>query len=549
MIFEAQQVDHILSEALSAGYFEADTDGNLPRDPADRHKAAVELIRQCKLSHDAGVRTDGVVNLLFIAGEQKQPETKGGDSMSAADDLTKQPDAMLLKLEEALGNYEQSEEVVENLNLIRAEMEKRGLASEAPATNGNAEPEMVVQKEVLGPPQVDSFLSDSDVDRAALEDRLTFKIMRAHGIDPSEVAGLSDETLAWIVEHPEPNGGEAVEPVIPPPSDAIQTTKMVVNRDKPAPAAPAAAPPPAPETEDTGASAMSPERTELEEQVTGPMLKAYGRGRKDIPEIGDNELRFMVEHPDARVPPNDLLAARLLDDGVGSAAPEAEPVVPTIAELARAQKAEAPDAFAPPAEDPTPDPTPDHTPDPVQGTTQVVTMTTTPVTPATANKPLLKDLPANPAQEIIDTENFPTPPEIDEKPPRLPFDLSKCSDEEIQSFHAQFHACSSRANYVVGLWESELRDVVKLRKGREVEAYNSLPAKDGRTKLTNEQRDSMVQADAEVVGYRNQEHEVEKILRQLKVLQSNYSSDVAVCSRQMNMRHKESDGAGIPRSS
>ena len=258
---------------------------------------------------------------------------------------------------------------------------------------------------------------------------------------------------------------------------------------------------------------------------------SYGRGRRDVPGIGTNELRFMVENPEGRVTQEQLLAARALDEvgGESERASSADPDGGSAADgkspVDSAEQSATSGTPAPEAQEEAP-------------------VESQRVTKARAQS---MEPPENPAQEVIDQEHFPVPPEIDEKPPHLPFDLSKCSDEEIASFHARFHACHSRANYVVGLWEGRLRDLVKLRKGREVEVANEAPKKDpedSRKRLTDAQREAYVAADPTVVSYRDQEHEVERVLRQLRVLRDGYAADVSTCSRQWAIRKDESGAAG-----
>lgn len=569
------QVEAVITEALAQDFFETGPDGSLPNDIDDRRKAAVELVRQATLSSAVGNDHPGVAALLRIAEVDSGPVTSTppeGDIMAATDaeQLAAQPNEMLPKLLQTLSGFEQTDDVKANVALIQAEMERRGLP--IPETSAPAAAPAAAE-----PAQAPPVAQETpQVSRQDLEDRLTFPMMRAHQIDPSEISSLTDSQLQWIIDHPA--GGEAPtaapaatqqeEPV--DPGDVIQTTRMVTTPPEPAPAAPAPVAQPT-IAEQNGGSAISSQREDLEAQITGPILKVYGRGHMDVPEIGDAELGFMIANPDGRVTQDALDAAKALDRGESVNAHDLDTdtdnddgAQPTIAEQKREAKAEVPpaasqevhspasaSAFAPAAEaaveaaaaeaPPTTAPS-SASPDPAPAVE--------PIAPPAASggrvtrqSALNRELPENPAQSIIDKENFPIPPTLDEQTPRLPFDLSQCSDQEIASYHAKFHACSVRMNYVVGLWESELRDAIKLRKGREVEVANDLPAKDGRTKLTDAQREAMVQADGEVVRLRGEEHEIEKVLRQLRVLGDNYSRDVAVCSRQFSIRHREAEGA------
>jgi hypothetical protein len=541
-----QQVDVIVTEALQAGYFERGPDGQLP-DADGLKEAAIELVRQCRLAHQAGTRSDGVQTILFAAEANLEPSTststQGAQSVSSTEDITKYPNELLLKLEETLMGYPESDEVTQNLALIRTEISNRpNLASKAPQQNGG---EVAPVQETLAqevPAQETQIAADPSV-RKALEDRLTFGIMRAHGIDPSDVPELSDDQLQWAIDHP--NTVEAQDPednapseVAPSPSmpeaqgETIMTTRMVIHQPEqeppqpPQPSVPTVSP----------SSVISSERIALEEQVTGPMVKAFGRGRNDVSDgsIGDNELRFMIEHPDGKVTQESLFAARALDQGAPASVPQEEAVA-EAEQQSEIDVQEAVDAFTPkPVE-----PKQKAKPAPKMAPQEVVA---SPPSPPVQSAPLSQDLPQNPAQDIIDREKFPIPAEIEETV-RLPFDLSKLSDPEIRSHHSRAHAIHSRMNYVVGLWQSELSDEVKLRKGREVQVMNSLPAKDGRKSYTDAQREAMVQADEIVISHRDREHGIEKILRQITTLQGNYASDVKTCSRQLSQRDEERSGS------
>ena len=526
-----QQIEVIIAEALSAGFFELGQQGQRPQGVALK-EAAVELVRQCRLAHRAGNRNPAITSILFAAEVDTRPLSSTQGAQPVSEDITTYTPELLFKLEETLMGYAPSEEVEQNLELIRGEIQRRGMTPKGENGGAPAAPAESVQETAPAP------ASDSAA-RKKLEDRLTFPMMRTHGIDPSDIPSLTDLQLQWIVDHP---GGAPVEAPVPAPptpepkGETIETTRMVV----PPPAPPE--PPPAPKSEARAAAEeISAERLALEEQVTGPMLKAYGRGRNDVASgaIGDNELAFMIANPDGKVTQEALLAARALDEGPAPVVVPAQ-TTPTIAEQIAAEKAkiqqeQAPaeieaSGFAPAA------------PAVVAEAVSTPQIQQISPTPPIQSKPLMKDLPPNPAQEIIDRENFPVPAEVTERVV-LPFDLSKLSDAEIFSHHSRAHSIHSRATYVLGLWESQLRDEVKLRKGREVHVANNLPIKDGRVKYTDAQREAMVQADPEVVAHREQEHEIEKVVRQLRGLVENYAIDVAVCSRQLSRRDNEREGA------
>lgn len=529
------QATTILTESMRMKAFEPDADGALPADAADRLVAAQDLVRQARLARAAGNRSELVTELLFIAGDTQpsaQSNEPQGDSMAdlALDQVS---DEQLVKYEAALKNYPPSDEVKENLDALRQEIERRGgvasPAEPAEETNGASDVSGAVNAVER------AALSDSEAIaiRKALEDKLTYPMMRAHGIDPSEISSLSLETLQWLIDHPA--GAEesapapaAEQPQPEEPDEVVQTTKIVTGETEEAPPAPKAEVPAAPD-----ADAISPEREELEASVTGPMLKAFGRGRKDVPEIGINELRFMVEHPDGRVTKEQLQEAQDLDAEGSSAAPAVEEAAaPTIAEQMRSAKSES-----------------EETPEP-----ELVAEAQPPADAAFGPESAKPPAPLPPAEsgddlaaKIIAREQFPIPEDI-ESPPRMPNDMSKVSQDELYGLHAQFHACESRANWIITTEEDKVGDLEKLLHGREVVVRNELPAKtEGRTKLTEAQREAMVAVDEEVRAHKATIHEAMKVVRKLRVLRDNYHRDVERCSRQMTRFGQEREGASRQR--
>lgn len=541
----SEQAAKILEVALAASFYER-YDGVLPKDEKQRQEDALEMVRQCRLSYLAGNRKQPLVDILYLAGVEPGENSSEGERTTVSDqeDLSQHSSEMLGKILEALETHranaatEQAREEIDgNIDIVRDEVLKR-------ANGGDAVAEKVAQTFTsLDQPQSQPQQAAPQVDRKALEDRLSFPIMRAHGIDPSQIDDLSDDELQWIIDHPE--GGETPESVSAPDiaqtpeptGETFETTRMVVKEPEPeAPSAP----------KEAKADDLSDERLRMEEQVTGLMLKAFGRGRNEVADgtIGDHELRFMLDHPDGQVTLEELQAAQALDKQ-DQGEPEPEPVL-TIAQQIAAQKAkeEGGDGFTPePAAEPE-KPKRRGRPPKAKEEEQSQEPAENPVAETPPPSPpkqtsVAHDLPTNPAQEQIDRENFPIPPDIEETV-RLPFDLSKLSEAEIRSYHSRMHAIHSRALYVLGLWESDLRDAVKERKYREVQMMNSFPAT---PKLTDAQREAKIKGDPEVQEIFEREHRIDGICRQLRLLSENYGRDVAVCSRQLGRSDQEESGA------
>jgi hypothetical protein len=326
-------------------------------------------------------------------------------------------------------------------------------------------------------------------------------------------------------------------------------------------------------------------------QITGPILKAYGRGRKEIPEIGEQELALMVSIPDGNVTMEQLNSVRAADGVVSSVLPpslkqQAAPAAPIApppgtpgappappapapvapAPVAPAPVAAPPSAFAPPAEAAAPQQAqaqPPAAPAPLPDSPNPVAFS--PVAAAAGapgggfSAPVAPPAGAPPmpavgegsvrAMQIIQEENFPIPPEIEGDPPRLPNDLSKVSDGELQSFHARFHACESRANWVISKFDTdEIGPVKKLLRDRRREVAAHIGTTDeNNKKLTKDAKEVLIEQDQYVQQYVGQLEEIEATMGKLKVLRDNYHQDVSTCSRQWSMRSGEAEKQPVPR--
>lgn len=366
--------------------------------------------------------------------------------------------------------------------------------------------------------------SQEDGERAALEAQLTIASLRAHGVDPSQVPTLSLDQIRTIAENP---GGPVATTTTP--------------------------------TEATPGEQQTSEREQLLAQITGSILKAWGQGRASLATIGDHELMLMIEHPNADVTLEQIMAVRGADGtqdtitqlpksvrDAQAAAPTQPSAAPSVAQPPPAQmQPPAPSAFAPPPADqaaapPAPASAP-PAPAPIQ--TLPPPAATAPVAPAAITPPA--GAPAAPvasatdrAMQIIQQENMPIPPEIDGDPPRLPNDISQTSDGELRSYHARFHACEVRMNWVISGFDDEIGDVKKLLRNRRREVALTVKSEDGK-RLTKDAKEALVEADEGVQGYLHQLEEIEKTIGKLKVLRDGYHQDVSTCSRQWSMRYGE----------
>lgn len=554
VVLTEQQAETIIREAIKLGLYELDTDGTMPVGE-DCMKAATTLVGMALLSHKAGARDDDVAAIIAISTADAQAATPQGEDVATEQEsnpMAAIPDDTLIRIHAKMQqSLESGGDVTKELTEVQAELGRRGLiptvavAPPAPAQATTPAAQVTVE-EVDVDPAVEA------AERTQLENQLTLAIMRAHKVDPSEVEGMSLDTLRWIIAHPTPAIQPQEEAEVA--GEAIETTHIVVPQPQVLEIPPATVT--AATVTPTSMGDITPEREELEGKVTGPLLKIYGRGRQDVPNIGINELRFMIEHPDGRAAPEDLAAAQALDRGEvpaavapaapappapqvpapvpateappeatpfdppAAAVPEVAPVAQTAAELLAEAKAE---AAAVQAASPTPTPA-------------------APVPAAELHHPIEATRDAEEHfNEILEREHFPIPADIEE-PPQMPADMSKLSREEIYSLHARFHACETRILYVISGEEDALSDMQKLRRSQELAVEETIPMSVEGKKLTEAQRQSRVASDQQVQIYARAEHNAEKTIKRLKVLAGNFHKDVERCSRQLTRWSREYEG-------
>lgn len=400
---------------------------------------------------------------------------------------------------------------------------------------------------------------EEDGERTALIEQLTLPAIKAHGISPIDLDNLSTDQIKYILDNPD---GPTKEDKMPVDEKEVEASAVgsekerasvvggidinAVAKEKVISKADLGI-----EVEEDSSRDMSNDRENLESLVTGPMLKAYARGRKEIPSIGDNELRFMVLNPDGKVTPEELEKARQLDSGIDD---NGEPLLITKAELLdpdlkAPQMVVTKEALGPELVShfiDLQDEPQDNQGDAEQfvdveaqghGKAQQVLLSTE------TKRYDIGELVSskNRAMEIIAQENMPIPPELkDEEAPILPMDVSAISRDELFSLHAKFHACESRMLWILCQEEDKYGDIEKLRKNREAVVAASIPflGEDGK-RNTNEYRDAQVAADEEVLSLGLEEHELKKVVKRLKILCDMYHRSCERLSRQMSKYERE----------
>lgn len=626
---DAQATD-ILQKAINAG----SSEGGLPTDEATRIQYAVQFAAQCKTAFDAGNREQKVIDTLVAAGIPMEPPAGTAAPMPPAAvapppaaappvaappvaaapapvaapaaaqgsfDFTTLSDESLAKMIKTLQapEYAAQPNVTAEIAQLEAEQTRRAggtpdaqapqpqavapqpeaptpaappvatapapVAASAPvpvpAAAPVAQPVALAEPPAAGavvptgfpappapgdaaPPSVnqagapvDEALqpAQEDAERAGLEAQLTYAIMGAYGVDPAQVPTLSLDTLRMMVANP---AGPVANDTTATPTDVAAPTNDA--------------------------------REGLLAQITGGVLKAFGRGRKDLLDIGDHELMMMVEHPDGQVTLEQLQVARGADGstsdqlppalkGAAPAPPVAVPPPGTPGAPVAVAQAPAPvSAFAPPVAAPEQPPVapapvapvpvaapptmlPPAVEAPAPALAQVPNPQPVPLTPPVGAPPVTTSEATARAMAIISAENMPIPPEIDGDPPRLPNDLSKESDAALHSFHARFHACEVRMNWVISQFDDEIGDVRKLLRNKRREVGLAIPATHEGKKVTKDIKEALVDADAEVQQHLHNLSEIEATVGKLKVLRDGYHQDVSTCSRQWSMRSGEAD--------
>jgi hypothetical protein len=300
--------------------------------------------------------------------------------------------------------------------------------------------------------------------RAGLEAQLTGGILMAYGRTFADVAGISDDDMERMIAFP---GG----------------------------------PQPTPQEAPSALSQVSAEREALEEQITGPALKAHKRGRRDIPDLSDEELRWIIEHPQG--PP-----------------------------------------WPGPASGPVPQPTvqePVFTPTPP--TTPMPGVSATPVPPTVAPMglfaPTETQLPSTvmvrEGGELDGEHMFPDVA----KPPQVPPDLSQLDDVDLRSLQGKFHAVLARANWVIAKYKDEIHDLERALVLKRAAVRDSLPKTMDGKRVTKDDAAAMVETHPEVVALSDRISQAKKPLIKMEAVAVNARSTCARCSRDWAMRKGE----------
>jgi len=500
IVLNEQQVAAIIAKAKAERMYEGE-----PTDAEAALKDASTLVWHARRAYENGNRSDVVTELMFIADVDQNPPIAqapqqggivGGDLFPAP----AQQQAPQNGGEHAQYSNEQLQQMIDGLApnsgvpAVKAEIEK--LTAELQRRNGaSQEVAPPAPQAAAAPPQqapapmpVPPVLPEGSVDAQGQPRQLAEAPAQtgAEGFAPPAQAPSPDERRAGL--EGQLTGqillayGKSFGEVGSIPTDDLE--RMIAYPGGP-----------------VAESRVSPERDALEGLITGPLLKAHGKGRKQIVDMSDEELRWMIEHPDG---------TRWPGPAVGNApSAEAPPIV--------AETPVVPVAAAPP-------------------------VAPTPVPPAVA-QPTVTPAPAPTTVSTVTCEfdGDTMFPEI-EKPPVLPFDISRTSDEELRAIHGQFHAVLARANWVISNHQDGIDDLKRALVAREVEVRNALPAKIDGKNVTKDQAASLVEADEDVVRIKDQILQAQKPLRKLEVIADNSRGTYARCSREYAMRHGEETG-------
>lgn len=541
-----QQVDHVLTYAKANALF----DGPIPEDADVKRRDAATLIYHARRARDNGNTSDQVKELCFIAdvdqNPQGQPTQITAQPSSTVEVSTETPgpaatgfepnggqgqdydEAQITSIIEALQPQAGNPAVQAEIAKLEAQLAQRrqGAAQQAPqvpppAPHGaSPAPSGQVAEQPTAPPvpaapgspavpqapgpvpvfpaadaggtagdqasqpdaqgqQPAAQAPAEDGRRAALEAQLSGQILIAYGRTFADLPNISDDDLERMVTNP---GGPVAQ-------DTTPTAPLV--------------PPPA--------QPLSSERESLIEQITGPMLKGWRRGRVDIVGLTDDQLREMIQYPGG---------ATTRPQGEGFA--ENQPVQPVVPPAPVAQ---------------IPQPGADPVPPPSAQTTAQQPEVAAPSPPPPA-APVAAQPTTGVADAIIAQERFPIAPEV-ESPPALPFDISKISDEQLRSVHAQFHAVLSRVNWVIAQHKDEIFGLKRALTVREVEARNALPKTVENKRVTKDEAAAMVAGDIEIVRLEAEIAEKERPLIKLDAIAENARSTCARASREWSFRKGE----------
>jgi hypothetical protein len=335
-----------------------------------------------------------------------------------------------------------------------------------------------------GPP-APAVPSAADGDRQALLAQITVPLMAAWQQTPQSLEQLTNEQLQFMLANPAGN----------------------------VPAPPAAVLPPMPEAD---------EREKLLGQITGKMNIAWKRGRKDLANLTNEQLKLMVENPDG--PPDQAQQGEQAPPVTppAVAAPPAETLPP-----APPEDAPAPVAAAPAQEQPPSPPAPEAPAAPAPP----------PATPTPIDIPPSSGIAM--AMDIIAREHFPIPPEIEQEY-RLPNDVSLSSDDDLRSYHAQAHAVEARVNWEIAELKDKIADLELVLDDRRVTVALSLPKSNEEGKRhTKAELEALVEQDAEIISIKKDLREYNRAAGRLKIISDNAHRDCERLSRQWSMRYGE----------
>jgi hypothetical protein len=513
-----QQIDYIINYAVEKGLYDGEPPA--PEEKDRRRTDAATLVYQARRARDNGNTSPEVKEIVFVADVDQKPAQ--ADSIAAfappsqapvlpavapgdengITDISGASDEDLQKIIEGLTPNSQIAAVSAEIERCKAELERRRGAqgqvqqeapppAQAPAIPPS--PPQIPAQPVAPPSVAPPVLSAGGVlppGATDAEGHLRLRVDAPVDTAP-EAPGAGAEGSADEAEEDaqarrrneleaQVSGqlliayGKTFADVASIPTEDLE--RMVANPGGPQP-----------ETQRIEATEITPERAKLEEQVTGPMLKAWKRGRVDVVGLSDEELAEMVSYPEG--PPQDAQQA-----------PTAPPLPPAPS---------------------------------------VVPQSSPPVVPVPAPQvavgaPVVPVVPQSGVDELIQREKLPLPSEI-ENPPALPFDISKISDEELRSVHAQFGAVLARANWVIAEAKDQIFVSERALAVRKVEVRDSLP------KMTKDDAAAKVAADEEVLRLEAEIAEKSRPLIKLEVIAENARRAVAHASREFAMRYREED--------
>ena len=145
------------------------------------------------------------------------------------------------------------------------------------------------------------------------------------------------------------------------------------------------------------------------------------------------------------------------------------------------------------------------------------------------------------ATNLAERENLPVPQHIEGDPDPMPRELDKIDDKKVRRLSGEYNAYLSRVTYLLGIELGDLKRAQHLLEAARASALRAAKVIDPKTDKPKLAKviEAEILADKEVSALTKQVIDHEATVDMLKALQSIYSGNVSLLSREWTMRQNE----------